>query len=591
MTERAASVSGMAQAWLAAALGLSMLAGCGESDGRSASPTVPASADGVAGPALFTDVTSEAGLASFRHETGAVGDMWFPETMGPGGGFADIDGDGDPDVVLVSGGKWSGPQPPAVRLFANDGDGTFTERTSEYGLDRISAYGMGVTAVDYDGDHDQDLFVTALRRDLLLRNDGGEFVDATEAVGLSADTSWSTAAVFFDADGDNDLDLYVGKYARWSPSENVECSLDGKEVDYCTPEVYDDVAGRFYRHRADGTFEDATSEAGFVSAPGKNLGAVSIDYNRDGWTDLVVANDQKRNLLYKNEGDGTFRERGLLAGIAFNDEGKARAGMGMDTGVLDTTGRPTIIIGNFSQERIAVFRYAGNDLFDDRDIASGLGNPGFMPLTFGLFVFDADLNGTLDVLAANGHLQERISQFQDGVRYRQRAQLFFGDGNGRFVEHEPSPDDALSEHYLARAAAYGDVDTDGDLDVLLTENGGGAVLLRNNQVALDENGSRYLRVRLSGRGMNTDAIGTNVTAYAEGAVQERTVRTGSSYLSNVERTLTFGLGGRNHVDSLVVRWPSGSVDRFVDVESNQLIQIDEAGGELRRPATSPQPPA
>ncbi len=572
-------------AWLSA-----MLSACGASDGLPSRSDSIGSDSAKVRPSLFTDVTAEAGLGGFRNETGAAGDKWFPETMGSGGGFADVNGDGKLDVVLVAGGVWSGTGPPALRLYVNDGDGTFSDRTSEYALATISAYGMGVTAADYDGDGDEDLFVTALRRDLLLRNDGGQFVDVSEEAGLDEDTSWSTASVFFDPDRDGDLDLYVGKYARWSADVNVKCSLDGVDVEYCTPEVYEDVAGHFYINQGDGTFIDDTENAGFVSHPGKNLGAVAFDYNRDGWSDLIVANDQKRNLLYTNRGDGTFDENGLLAGIAFNDEGKARAGMGIDVGVVDTTGRPTVFIGNFSQERMGVFRFAGNGLFDTRDVASGLGNATFMTLTFGLFLFDVNLDGALDVFAANGHLQESISDYQDGVSYRQRPQLFLGTGDGRFVEHEPPPDSPLAKQYVARGAATGDYDGDGDLDILLTENGGPVHLWRNDQIPANADTSHYLHVKLSGTEKNTAAIGARVIVCVHGKSQEQTVKTGASYLSNMDYTLTFGLGPTSRIDSLFVHWPSGTTERYADIEANQVVEIDQATGRLLTVSRAGSPP-
>ena len=521
----------------------------------------------------FAEVTSSAGLSGFQHETGAFGEKWFPETMGAGCGFFDYNQDGWLDVVLVGGGTWPGHRkgqtpPAALRLYRNNQDGTFTEVTRKAGLADLQAYGFGVAAADYDNDGDQDILFTTLRENMLLRNEKGVFVRSGQEAGLAEHSSWSSSSIFFDADRDGWLDLYVGNYVDWTPKNDIWCSLSGTDKAYCTPEAYEGVPSRYYHNEGSGTFVDRTKEAGFLPAPGKTLGVAALDYDNDNWPDLAVANDMERNLLYGNNQDGTFTERGLASGIAFDENGKARAGMGIDVGNVDSSGHPSIFVGNLSHEMIGVYRYIGNDLFIDRAAVSKIGRPSLLMLTFGLFLFDADLDGDLDLFAANGHLQSQVERIEDRVTYRQRPQFFLNDGEGTFKEAKG----VFSEPIVARGAAYGDYDHDGDLDVLVVENGGAAHLWRN-----DTKGGHFLRVRLEGRKSNRDGIGSEVVAVVGKKRLERRVRTGSSYLSQSEKVVTFGLGGARKVDSLVVRWPSGEVDRLASVKANQQVRIVEGG--------------
>ena len=546
--------------------------------GPPSTSTSSASGSSGAPSVVFTDVTKAAGLGDYRHETGATGNKYFPETLGPGCGFIDYDGDGWLDIVLVGGGTWSASAaegPPALWLFRNNQDGTFSNVTSAAGLSKARAYGYGVTVADYDNDGDHDIFLTALRENLLFRNDGGVFTEVAKKAGLANYATWSTAALFFDADRDGHLDLYVGGYVDWTQETDVFCTLDGKTKSYCTPEVYEGVTGRFYQNNGDGTFSERTSTAGFAGEPGKALGVSEFDYNRDGWPDLVVANDQRRNLLYTNNGNGTFTERGVLSGIAFNRHGRARAGMGIDTGVVDSTNEETVFIGNFSREMIGVFRHSGGGLFSDRATSSRIGTPSFLTLTFGLFLFDVDFDKDLDLFAANGHLQEEISETQEGVAYRQRPQLFVNHGDGTFAEFAPGAESPLAEPLLARGAAYGDVDHDGDLDVMVVENGGSVHLLRNEIRRDTPSEPRFLRVALEGQTSNRDGIGSRVVAAIGRARQERRVRTGSSYLSQSEKTVTIALDTVEQVDTLWVHWPSGLVDRFESVQENQQVLVSE----------------
>lgn len=579
------SVWSLGRVVLLVVVGGMVLGGCETESqrGSGASTQNPTPRDGGASPIAFADVTAEAGLDAFRHETGAVGDKWFPETMGAGGGFIDYNGDGDVDILLVGGGTWEGnPAPPdhrALWLYRNDGDGTFTLRTEEAGLGDVTAYGFGVTVADYNNDGNPDFYLTTLNENKLFRNDGSTFTEVGAAAGVAGDGEWSSSAVFFDANRDGHLDLYVGNYVEWSPEDDYFCSLDGKTKDYCTPEDYEGVSGRFYRNEGDGTFTDATEEVGMGGTlPGKTLGAVALDYDRDGWPDLAVANDMERNLLFHNDGDGTFTEVGTRSGVAYDRLGRPRAGMGIDAGVVDTTGEVSLFVSNFSGQMVSVFRHVRNGLFEDRADVSMIGRSSQATLGFGLFLFDATLDGHLDLFVANGHVQRRIEDFRDGVTYRQPPQLFLNqDGTGTFEEYDPA-DGVLTTPLVARGAAYGDVNQDGKIDVLVTENGGAAHLWRN-----DSDTGHFLRVGLRGTESNRDGIGARVVAVAGAHRMERYVRAGSSYLSQNETVVTFGLARASRVDSLSVYWPSGQVDRFGEIEADQTVRIVEGadGGEAR----------
>jgi hypothetical protein len=532
-------------------------------------------------PVTFTEVTAAAGLDVFEHKTGAFGNKWFPETMGSGAAFFDYNGDGWEDIVLVGGGTWSehtGDSARALWLYRNDGDGTFTDVTRQAGLHDVSAYGFGVAAADYDNDGEQDLFFSTLRENMLFRNDDGTFTAVGSQAGIAGHAAWSSSAIFFDANKDGWLDLYVGNYVEWSPENDIPCLIAG-EKGYCTPEEYEGVPGRFYQNNGDGTFTDRTEEAGFLPSPGKTLGVAELDFNRDGWPDLVVTNDLARDLLYENTGEGIFEEKGIYSGIAFDENGRARAGMGVDTGVVDTTGEVSIFVGNFTDEMIGVYRYTGHGLFQDRAAVSKVGRPTLPTLTFGLFLFDVEFDRDLDLFAANGHVQADVGEVRDGITYRQPPQLFLNDGNGRFEETDGDLGGILSEPIVGRGAAYADYDHDGDLDVLLTENGGPVHLWRN-----DLEGAHFLRVGLRGQQSNRDGLGSRVILLAGGEHQERRVRTGSSYLSQSETTVTFGLGDIDRIDSLEVHWPSGRIDRFSGLDTGQQLLVTE--GETARERSS-----
>ncbi|MBD3275467.1 MAG: CRTAC1 family protein [Candidatus Marinimicrobia bacterium] len=523
----------------------------------------------------FTDITNTAGLGEFQHETGAFGEKWMPETFGSGGGFIDYNGDGWLDILLVGGGSWpafTGTEIQCLWLYRNNKDGSFTYVTQEAGLDGISTYGFGISAADYDNDGDDDFIFTTVFQNIFFRNDNGVFTDISSDAGIADVSEWSTSALFFDADRDGWLDLYIGNYVDWTPEKDIFCSIDGITKEYCTPLLYDGIPGRFYHNNKDGTFTDQTLERGFLPAPGKTLGTASMDFNRDGWTDLVVASDTERDLLYENNGDGTFVEKGMLAGIAFDEVGRASAGMGIDTGVLDSTGQESILVGNFSREMVGVFRYTGEDFFSPRSSISRIGRPSLLKLTFGLFLFDVELDGDLDVLSANGHIQPGI---QDGSSYRQPAQIYRNRGNGIFDDVSAEIGQPLLDSLVARSASYGDIDNDGDLDILLTENGGPARLWRN-----DSKSGNYLRIKTTGIQSNRDGIDASIRLFTNKHILYNRVKTGSSYLANSEKTVTFGLGEYSSVDSLKIFWPSGNTQDFYSLPANKTILITENSEQL-----------
>lgn len=525
---------------------------------------------------VFTDVTARAGLANFHHENGAVGNMWFPEQMGSGCGFVDYNGDGWLDIIIVGGGFLSEEKAKPVQalvLYENNRTGSFVDVTEQAGLSGIRAYGTGIVAADYDNDGDEDLYFTTLGENLLLRNDNGVFVSVGKGAGVANEAVWSSTSLFFDADRDGDLDLYVANYAAWSLETEVFCSMDDGRKEYCPPSQYDGIASRFYRNQGDGTFTDETETAGFLPSPGKSLGIIELDFNDDGWPDIAVADDGERDLLYRNNADGTFTEVGTVSGMAFGENGEARAGMGIDSGVTDDSGEETIFVGNFSNEMIGVYRSLGNGLFISRSAVSRIGQASLLKLTFGIFLFDMEYDGDLDLFVANGHVYPLRTTSQEGITYRQAPQVFLNDGNGVFSEVGQSIGGPLEKMLVARGAVYGDYDHDGDLDIMVSENGGPVHLWRNELT-----GANYLRVRLTGTTSNREGIGSRVIAVTSGKRQYRRIRTGSSYLSQIEKVASFGFGAGTSVDSLIIQWPSGQEDLLTNLKTNQEITVVEGTG-------------
>ena len=553
---------------------------------RPAGPDAPQDDVSSRLPTLtFTDTTNQAGIG-FVHETGAYGERLLPETMGGGVAFFDYDNDGDPDLLFVNSATWPWrPQPatPATsKLYRNRGDGTFEDVSEATGMD-VVLYGMGVATGDYDGDGFVDAFVTAVGENRLFRNVGGErFVDVTAETGVSGSPdAWSTSAAFADIDADGDLDLFVCNYVAWSPEidREVDYRLTGIGRAYGPPTDFPGTDSYLYRNDG-GTFTDVSDEAGVrVSNPstgqpvGKALAVLPTDVDGDRRLDLVVANDTVRNFLFLNIGEGRFREAGVDMGLAFDAGGAATGAMGVDAARYDNDDKLAVVIGNFANEMSSFYvSRPGEGLFSDDAIVSGVGAPSRRALTFGVFFFDADLDGRLDMLAANGHVEPAIQRVQASQSYAQPSQLFWNCGTDcprRYALLERVGD--LADPVVGRGAAYADIDNDGDLDVAITQVGQGAVLLRNDQAS----GHNWVRVKLASQSPNRHAIGAVVTAVVENHRQVRAVNPARSYLSQVELPLTFGLGDAPRLDELTVEWPSGGEETWADLRSGRSYVLQE----------------
>lgn len=539
--------------------------------GKAAAPA-PKPAVRPAGVKL-TDVTAKAGI-QFTHNSGRVGKKYMPETLGSGAAFFDADGDGWLDVFLVNGKDWKpGGKKTLPALYKNDRDGTFTEVTRGSGLD-VEAYGLGVAVGDYDNDGRQDVYVTALEGDRLFRNQGGfKFKDVTAAAGIQ-NADFGTSAAWLDYDRDGRLDLFVANYVQWSPEKDLWCSLDGATKSYCTPESYKGTSSKLYRNLGGGKFQDVSKKAGVADPTSKSLGVAVLDYNSDGWPDLFVANDTQPNKLYRNRGNGTFLEEGLEAGVAFSEEGIARGAMGVDAADYDRSGRPHLLVGNFSNEMLALYHNEGSGVFVDEAPASAVGRASLLSLAFGVFFFDYDLDGHLDILAANGHIEEEIGRVQPRIQYRQPPLLFRNLGKGKFQPVTESMGADFNRPLVARGAAYGDYDRDGDLDVLLTTNHGPAHLFRND----GGNRNHWLRIRTKGAKSNRDGIGATVRVTSASGKQWQHVRSGSSYCSQSDLALTFGLGSDKVAQAVEIEWPSGAKQKLTNVPANQILTVEEGKG-------------
>jgi len=532
----------------------------------------------AAAPSLgfrFTDVTAQAGL-HFQHNSGAYGGKLLPETLGSGCAFLDFDSDGWQDILLINAMDWPGHkrQRSTLRLYRNNRNGTFADVTRSAGLD-IEMYGMGVAVGDYNNDGFPDILITCVGQNRLFRNTRkGTFVDVTRASGLQGRQAFSTSALWFDYDGDGLLDLFVCNYVRWSPQHDVFCSLDAQHKSYCTPEAYRGDTCWLFHNRGDGTFEDVTATSGIFDSSSKSLGVAMLDYDQDGWPDLLVANDTQPNKLYRNLGNGKFKDVAVEVGLAFSAEGKARAGMGVDVGDFENSGRPGIAITNFDNEMIGLYRAARTGVYDDISMAAGIGLPSRNTLGFGCAFFDADLDGALDLAVANGHIDETVRNIRGNVGYAQPAQLFLNQGGGKFRDVASQADGGFDQPKVGRGLAFGDFDRDGDVDLLLTTNNGPAFLYRNDQLA----GNRSIRFRLVGTKSNRDGIGAVVRIFYNGQSQSRPVRGGSSYLSQSELPVTFGVGKRDKIERATVDWPGGRTEEFKDLATGRSYECTETKG-------------
>ena len=528
----------------------------------------------------FRDVTQQAGIR-FAHNNGAFGKKFLPETMGPGVAFIDYDNDGWPDIFLVNGMDWPGhvQKRSTPKLYHNNHDGTFTDVTHKAGLD-IQMFGMGVAVGDYDNDGFDDLFITGYGQSRLFHNNGnGTFTDATQKAGLLGPKEFSTSAAWVDYDKDGHLDLIVGNYVQWTQENDLYCTLDGKSKSYCTPESYKGTSVRLWHNRGDGTFEDLTKKAGLADPTSKTLGVAVLDFDNDGWPDLLFSNDTQPNKLYRNNGNGTFTEKAVVAGVAFSEDGVARAGMGVDAADYDHSGYPSLLITNFANQMLSLYHNEGNGLFVDEAPRSEIGRESLLTLGFGCFFWDYDLDGWPDIFVANGHIDADIQRVQANVKYAMPPHLFRNLGNGKFAEVTKTLGASFSAPRVGRGAAYADINNDGRLDVLLSTNGGLVYLFQNEALrAADTNHS--LRIKLTGTKSNRDGIGATVKLTAGGETQTQMLRSGSSYLSASELVLTFGLAQKEKAEIIEIRWPSGQIDRLVNVAAGETISVTEAKGIL-----------
>jgi hypothetical protein len=522
----------------------------------------------------LTDVTARAGI-QFHHNSGAYGNRFLPETLGSGCAFLDYDRDGWQDILLVNGSDWPGHKRKrtTLSLYRNNRNGTFSDVTRSAGLD-VEMYGMGVAVGDYNNDGFPDILITCVGQNRLFRNTGkGTFVDVTRSSGLGPREGFSTSAIWFDFDRDGFLDLFVCNYVKWSQEFDVFCNLDGAHKSYCTPEAYRGETCWLFHNRGDGTFEDVTATSGILDTSSKSLGVAMFDYDRDGWPDLLVANDTQPNKLYRNLRNGKFKEVGVEAGLAFSADGKARAGMGVDVADFENSGKPGVAITNFDNEMIGLYRAITPLNYEDVAIRSGVGAVSRNTLGFGCVFLDADLDGYLDLVAVNGHIDDTVRTVRN-VGYAQPPHLFLNSGNRTFRDVASETGNDFGTRRVGRGLAYGDIDRDGDSDILITTNNGPAVLFRNDHLS----SNRSIRFQLVGTKSNRDAIGATVRVTARGVTQSRVVKSGSSYLSQSELPVTFGLGRLDKIDLVVIEWPSGQTEEYKNLAAGRTYDCVESKG-------------
>jgi len=540
--------------------------------------------------AKFTDITRQAGIV-FTHVNGAYGEKLLPEAMGGGVAFLDYDNDDHQDLLFVNSTYWpghllEGKQPPTLALYHNDGHGRFTDVTKGSGLE-VSCYGMGVAIGDYDNDGLPDIFITAVGGNHLFHNDGhGKFHEVTLEAGVGGSTNdWSTGAAFIDYDNDGRLDLFVCNYVQWSPEIDRAANFVLPRIGraYGPPRNFTGAFPRLYHNDGHGHFSDVSTAAGIQitnAASGlpttKSLAVKPVDVDNDGWIDLVVANDTVQNSLFHNERNGTFKEIGARSGIAYDAYGLTRGAMGIDAARFRNDDTLGIAIGNFANEMNALYVAQRDTLiFADEASKEGLGKPSEKQLKFGLFFFDYDLDGRLDVLTANGHLEPEINRAQADQQYRQPAQLFWNQGDSKGTGFVPVPSekcgDDLLKPIVGRGSAFADIDGDGDLDVILTQVGGPPLLLRNDQNL----GHHWIRLKLVGTKSNRDAIGALIKVRVNGHTLSREVMPTRSYLSQSELPVTVGLGKANQVDSVEIIWPGGFTQKINPPPIDRLTTITE----------------
>ncbi len=575
-SSRIASDTSRAARWRAPlALGAALLLGLGVAAAQSGSQS------SAANSVTFADVTERAGIA-FRQHNGASGEMKYPELFGGGVAVLDLDSDGWPDLLFVDGRDWAANGRRSRHgLYRNNRNGTFTDVLAGSGLDTVSLYGLGATVADYDNDGRDDVFVTTAEGGRLFHNDGkGKFADVTERAGIR-NTTFTVSAAWVDYDRDGQLDLLIANYVQWAADKEVVCAQAGVRG-YCGPDAYKPTAPKLYRNLGGGRFEDVTARAGLDHATDKAMSVAVLDYNQDGWPDLFIGSDRVPAKLYRNDGQGRFVDEGIGAGVALSENGAARANMGVDAGDYDRSGRPHLLVGNFLNEMLGLYHNDGRGLFHDAAPRSDVGRASLLSLTWAVFFLDYDLDGFPDIFAVNGGTDE--SQSMDArARLSQPPLLLRNRGNGTFENVTASLGAAINRPIMGRGAAYLDFDGDGDVDIALATLDGPAFLFRND----GGNARNWLRVRTAGTKTNRSGIGTVVRVTSASGTQWQMVHSGSSYASQSELTLTFGLGRDPRVSKIEVEWPSGTKQAFTDVAPGQTLTIDETRGLVSEAAARP----
>ncbi len=534
---------------------------------------------GAAGPIYpFEEIPPEKSGIRWVHTAGKSPARFLPETTGPGCAFIDYDNDGWMDIYLVNSGKcdFYDPTPPLRNaLYHNNRDGTFTDVTEKARVPG-GGYGQGVAVGDYDGDGFPDLYVTQYGKSILYHNNGdGTFTDVTEKAGVAA-PGWSSSAVWFDYDNDGKLDLFVCQFVEFSKTINKSCGTgeEGKHG-YCIPRLYNPMPSWLFHNNGDGTFTDVSKSSGIAKALGKAWGVVATDLNNDGQMDLFVSNDTVPNFVFMNRGKGGFEETGTFAGVAYSGDGRARSGMGLDSADFNQDGWMDLFVANIDMERFAIYQNNHDETYDDQAAPTGIGMATRLMSGWGLKFFDYDNDGYLDLFLANGNPDDLIESIHSLVKFQEPLMLFHGDGNG-FVNVSAQSGPVFAKPLSARGMAIGDFDNDGATDVLIANNDGGPVLLRNN-VGMQ---NHWLGIKLVGTKSNPDAVGARITYQAQDLKQQRMKVGGGSFLSSHDPRIVLGLGGRSKIDWLEIKWPlpSGKVERFTRLPIDRYVTIVEGTG-------------
>jgi hypothetical protein len=530
----------------------------------------------------FTDIT-QASRLDFKHESSATTSKYLIETMGGGVAMLDVDNDGRLDLFFTNGARIDDPQPSGKRpdkseprfwnrLFQQQSDGTFVDVTEKAGLSGAgdAAYTMGAAVGDYDNDGFQDLYVTSYGGNRLYRNQrDGRFVDVTDAAAVGA-SGWSASAGFFDYDNDGRLDLFVTRYLEWTFAQNRRCGEQkpGYRA-YCHPDNFEPATNILYRNNGDGTFTDVSVKAGIAAAPGKGLGVAFADYDRDGFVDVYVANDSVQCFLYHNNRDGTFTEAALPAGVGFNEDGKTFAGMGVDFADYDNDGYADLIVTDLSNERYRLFHQSADGSFRDAANVTGIGGATLPFSGWSARFFDYDNDGWKDLFVAQGHVMDTIEKTSPNLKYLQPP-LLLRNERGRFVRVLSG--DVFQREWAGRGAAFGDLDNDGDTDVVVSNVGQKAYVLRND----GGNAGNWLGIRTVGTRSNRDGIGSRIRIVTSGGlIQHFTINTAAGYLSASDKRLLVGLGADSSARLVEIRWPSGIVQTFEDVKARQTLVATE----------------